>query len=87
MGIVLYEMLAQREPFRGAQIRDTYDNIINEEPTPPSQAAPHRNVPQSLDLICAKAMQKNPADRYQSMRAMLDDVDSFLDQAMRRGTQ
>jgi hypothetical protein len=44
-------------------------------------------VPQSLDLICAKAMQKNPADRYQSMRAMLDDVDSFLDQAMRRGTQ
>lgn len=87
MGIVLYEMLAQREPFRGRQTRETYDNIINEEPTPPSQAAPHRNIPQQLDAICLKAMQKNPADRYQSMRAMLDDVEKFTEQAMDRAIE
>ena len=87
MGIVLYEMLAQREPFRGRETRETYDNIINEEPTPPSEAAPHRNIPPALDSICLKAMQKNPADRYQSMRLMLDAIETFLETALERGTR
>lgn len=87
MGIVLYEMLAQREPFRGRETRETFDNIINEEPTPPSVAAPHRSIPKPLDEICIRAMQKNPADRYQSMRVMVDAVEGFLAAAIERGTQ
>ncbi len=86
MGIVLYEMLCQREPFRGRATRETYDNIINEEPIPPSIAAPHRLIPKELDRICLQAMQKNPADRYQSMRAMVDAVEHFLENAIARGT-
>ena len=54
MGIVLYEMLAQREPFVGRKTRETYDNIIHEDPLPPSEAAPHRKIPQQLDKICLK---------------------------------
>jgi len=87
MGIVLYEMLAQREPFVGRQTRDTYDNIIHEDPVPPSEAAPHRNVPLELDRICLKAMNKEPADRYQSVRGMMDDVEAFMENAMQRGTR
>jgi serine/threonine-protein kinase len=85
MGIVLYEMLAQREPFAGREKSVTFDNIVNKEPTPPSQAAPHRLIPEALDQICAKALMKAPADRYQSMRVMVDDVEAFLDKAIERG--
>jgi len=87
MGIVLYEMLAQREPFRGREKRETFDNIINEEPTPPSVAAPHRRIPAALDQVCLKAMKKDPADRYQSMRLMVNDVESFLENAIQRGSR
>jgi len=87
MGIVLYEMLAQREPFVGRVKRETYDNIIHEDPTPPSEVTPHRFIPKELDRICLKAMQKNPADRYQSMRTMVDEVEKFLENAIQRGTK
>jgi len=87
MGVVLYEMLAQREPFRGSKVRDTFDNIVNEKPMPPSEAAPHRVIPAPIEKICLKAMQKLPVDRYQSMQAMLDDIAKFLNDALQRGTR
>lgn len=85
MGIVLYEMLAQREPFRGREVRETFDNIVHEPPMLPSEAAPHRNIPTRLEKICLKAMEKLPADRYQSMRLMLTDIESFLSDAINKG--
>ena len=87
MGIVLYEMLAQREPFVGKDKHATFHNIVHEQPPPPSQAAPHRLIPEALDQICLKAIRKNPADRYQSMRQMVDDVEEFLNNAIQRGSQ
>ena len=87
MGVVLYEMLAQREPFRGSKVQDTFDNIVNEAPVPPSEAAPHRNIPAAIEKICLKAMQKTPADRYQSMQSMLDDTAKFLDDALQRASR
>ena len=87
MGVTLYEMLAQREPFRGRVIRETFDNIINEQPVPPSEAAPHRHIPPRLEQICLKAMEKQPADRYQSMQSMLDEIEKFLNEALQRGTR
>ena len=87
MGIVLYEMLAQREPFIGQEKRETFDNIVNKEPKPPSAAAPHRLIPEALDRICLKALNKDPADRYQSMRVMVNDVEEFLNNAIQRGTK
>ena len=84
LGIVMYEMLAQREPFRGSSKRETFDNILHEDPTPPKDAAPHRNIPTALQDICLKAMQKKPADRYQSVKAMMNDIESFRSQALMR---
>ena len=86
MGIVLYEMLAQREPFRGANVRATFDNIVNEEPKKISEVSPHRNVPEQLEEICFRAMQKEPRNRYSSMSAMVDDVRKFRSDAMLRGS-
>lgn len=86
LGVVMYEAMAQREPFRGMDIRATFDNIVNQEPTPPRDVAPHRLIPQPLEAICLKAMQKNPNDRFQSMREMIDAINKFRSDSLLRGT-
>ncbi len=84
MGIVLYEMLAQREPFRGPSIKDTFDNIINQAPVPPREAAPHRVIPERIEQICLKAMEKEPADRFGSMRELVGEINEFMNEALTR---
>ncbi|QDU97361.1 serine/threonine-protein kinase [Lignipirellula cremea] len=82
MGVVLYETLALKEPFRGANINETFANILDYDPPPPSSVAKHWAVPKALDEICAKAMQKNPRDRYQMMREMIRDINRFRAEAI-----
>lgn len=86
MGIVLYEMMTQREPFRGPTIQDTFQNIINKDPTRPREAAPHRFVPEAIEEICLKAMEKDPANRYQSMKEMDEAINLFQNEALMRGS-
>jgi serine/threonine protein kinase len=72
MGVVLYETAALREPFRGRVIQETFANIIHDTPKPPSSAGGDRGIPAALDDVVMKAIAKNPADRYQTMRDMLE---------------
>ena len=75
MGVVLYELLTFREPFRGRTVRQTFDRIINEEPVAPCQLAPAREIPESLERIALKAIAKKPEARYQSSVEMIDELD------------
>ena len=86
MGIVLYEMLAQREPFRGHNIRATFDNIVNEDPKRIKDVSPHLDVPTQLEEICFRAMQKEPRNRYGSMSQMINEIRAFRTEAMQRGS-
>ncbi|HLB15295.1 MAG TPA: serine/threonine-protein kinase [Burkholderiales bacterium] len=62
LGVVMYKLLTGRLPFNASnQLSLTYE-ILNVVPPPPSQLRPE--LPELLDEICLKAMQKNPADRY-----------------------
>ena len=76
MGVVLYELLTLNVPFRGRQLRSTYDQIINDDPIPPSEMA-LRNVPSALDAICMKALAKEPNDRYRSMAELVGAIERF----------
>ncbi|NCX98750.1 MAG: serine/threonine protein kinase [Planctomycetia bacterium] len=73
-GVVLYEMAALREPFRGRVIQETFENIIHDHPPPPSKASPDRGIPARLDEVVTKAIAKSPADRYQTMRELLEAI-------------
>jgi len=72
VGVVLYEVAAIREPFRGRVIQETFENIIHDHPPPPSAARPEEQIPKALDQVVMKAISKNPADRFQTMRQMLE---------------
>ncbi len=85
LGVVMYEMLAQREPFRGNSIQETFENILHKPPVPPREVAPHRFIPQVLEEICLKAMSKRPDDRYSQMPEMLGAIEKFRSDTLMRG--
>ncbi len=86
LGVVMYEMLAQREPFRGRNVQETFDNIVHQAPVPPREVAPHRFIPQTLEDICLQAMEKVPDDRFLKMQDMMDAIQKFRSDALLRGS-
>lgn len=76
LGVVLYELLTGRRPFRGESLSRLLDAIVREEPTRPSRLVP--GLAADLDRICSRAMAKRAAERYPSLDAMADDLERFL---------
>jgi serine/threonine protein kinase len=82
MGVVLYEVLALREPFRGRTIEETFKNICHATPPPPGDVSQHLTVPKRLDEICMKAMHKEPRRRYTRILDMVDEMRQFREETM-----
>ncbi|MCI0362100.1 MAG: serine/threonine protein kinase [Planctomycetaceae bacterium] len=78
LGAILYELLAGRPPFVNESWGQTVWQVLHVEPTPPSLLAP--DVPGDLDSICLTCLEKEPARRYASARALADDLRRFLDE-------
>jgi eukaryotic-like serine/threonine-protein kinase len=84
IGATLYELLAGRRPFDGPTPAAIAWDIVS-RPTPRvSEVVP--SVPPALDAIVAKAMAKDPADRYQSAADMAEDLRN-AEQECRPGSQ
>ena len=77
-GIILYEMLCRRCPF---QATDPLSILLmhREEELPKLQPRSGVTVPRPLEKILWTATQKDPADRYQTAGAMLEDLTRFDD--------
>jgi hypothetical protein len=76
LGVILYQLLAGRVPFKGRDVPSLKREILNDEPSPLRQYAP--DVPIELQQICQRAMAKNLENRYSTavdlaaaLRAML----------------
>lgn len=82
MGVVMYEMVALREPFRGRTIQDTFKNIKETSPPPPSEVSKCFRLPSQIDEIVFRAIAKNPRERYQSIQGMIDDIRAVRNQGL-----
>jgi len=67
-GSVLYEMLAGRRPFIGKTDLEVLKKVIHEPPQPLD------GVPLLVQSVVEKGLEKDPAERYQSMREMAVDL-------------
>ena len=68
-GVVLYEMLAGHRAFEGKTSLEVLQKVIHASPAPlPDE------IPISLRLVVEKALEKDPAERYQSMREVAVDL-------------
>ena len=76
LGAVMYEMLTQQKPFQTQEVEKLLQQIAHKIPKSPSEVC--ASVPVSLSKIVMKAMQKNPAERYQSAEEMSLALQKFL---------
>ena len=75
VGVMLYEMLSGKLPFDGDGAVSIAIMQISDKAKPLAQVAP--NVPEGLCQITEKAMEKDPAKRYQSAQEMLEAIEAF----------
>jgi eukaryotic-like serine/threonine-protein kinase len=71
-GAVLYEMMTGKRPFPATNLPQLIDEIVHQPPKPPSSVVPE--IKPSLEFVVLKALDKDPAWRYQSARDLRTDL-------------
>lgn len=76
LGVVLFELLVGKRPFRGDNLSELLHNIKVGLSTAPRQI--RSSIPHDLEAICLQCMAHRPADRYASAADLAADLDRFL---------
>ena len=79
LGALLYEIMTLTPVFSSPTVLGLLMAIVQEQPEPPSQRAPDRDIPRPLEEICLRALSKDPDDRFPSAVALADELDLFIE--------
>jgi hypothetical protein len=75
LGVMLYEMVTGEKPFPGQNITTVIYKIVNEDPVPPRQLDP--SIHAGISAVVMKALCKEPEERYQTCREMVEDLRNY----------
>ncbi|HUP60375.1 MAG TPA: protein kinase [Thermoanaerobaculia bacterium] len=77
LGVILYELLTGRTPLDSTDIVDAVLRVQYQDAPSPRKHLP--SIPRDLETIILKCLEREPARRYDSARAVADDLSRFLD--------
>ena len=72
LGCLLYSMLYNEAPFKGNDLNEVLENTLDGNMKLP------KNLPKSIQAVLKKSMAANPKDRYETVKALKEDIESFL---------
>ncbi|MCK4906115.1 MAG: protein kinase [Spirochaetes bacterium] len=75
LGIIFYQMLSGKLPYRGKSISSIIHQHISKTPIPLDKG--NREIPEIIQMIVKKLMEKDPDKRYQSTKGLLSDLIRF----------
>jgi serine/threonine protein kinase len=78
LGLVFYELLSGRHPFRAGSQAEIIEQIATAEPRPVRQI--NEQVPKEVERICLKALAKRAAERYTTAKDLANDLRHALAQ-------
>jgi serine/threonine-protein kinase len=76
LGAILYEILTGRPPHLGETMMEIYGKILHEDPAPPGTLK--TGLPQEIQTIALKALEKDPRRRYSNAQDFAEDLSRFL---------
>jgi eukaryotic-like serine/threonine-protein kinase len=76
LGVILYECVTGRVPFRAQSVMDAVVQVVTLEPVAPTQLEP--KTPKDLETIILKCLHKTPERRYRTALDLADDLGRFL---------
>ncbi|MBC7474210.1 MAG: protein kinase [Candidatus Sericytochromatia bacterium] len=71
-GAMAYEVFTKKLPFDGGTVGATILKIMTENPVPPSKIDP--SIPEALENFILKCLKKDPAERYQKFKEIIQDL-------------
>jgi serine/threonine-protein kinase len=77
LGVVLYELLTGRAPFRGADIQAIADSVMTNHPNPIRSVRP--DLPPQIEDVIGKCLRTDPSERYASVEALAADLAPFVE--------
>ena len=75
LGGILYYLLTGHPPFAAETPMATLARVLNHDPVPPRKLNP--NIPQKLENICLKCLEKRPQRRYPTAKDLADELGRF----------
>src|SRR5262249_44360713 len=76
LGATLYHLLTGQMPFPGKDVKEVLARVIRGDCRPPRQVRPA--VPAPLEAVCGKPMAVKAEERYESARALAEEVERWL---------
>jgi len=77
LGAVLFAAIAGRPPFQNESTVQTLLQVVHQ--TPPTLGTLCSDVPEDIETIVEKCLEKSPSKRYGSAKELADDLDAFLE--------